>query len=194
MPGSFFCSCTAGYTLSLDQAICIDVNECLEQSPPKCNATETCINSLGGYSCLHKSRVYVPRAHNQQAAAVRVDEVFLNRRVFIGLLTWLAVLTLITFICLLLFWFDDDDVTSDMRRDYIADRKFRWRHADPRRYVFPRLSTNVSTKNDTTREVELFNNNNVVECREIRLPTPTTGTTPTRTPTPTAKAMENVHL
>ena len=38
----------------------LDVNECCGGSPSKCNADETCINSLGGYSCLHTSRVYVP--------------------------------------------------------------------------------------------------------------------------------------
>ena len=124
------------------------------------------------------------------AAAQRQEDTVLNRRVFIGLLSWLSVLTLLTLACLLLFWFaaDDDDVASDMRRDYIADRKFHWRH-DNRRYVFPRISTVVSGKNETEQDEDMFNENPVV-CRDIRVMTtpPATGTTATPTLT------ENVRL
>ena len=41
-------------------AFVLDVNECLADAPQKCDVTEKCVNTLGGYSCLHKTRVYQP--------------------------------------------------------------------------------------------------------------------------------------
>ena len=139
------------------------------------------------------------------AAAMRQEDDLLNRRIFIGLMTWLSILTLFTIVCLLLFWFaeDGDGVTSAMRRDLIADRKFRRCQSENSRYVFPRLSTNMSNKNvaEAGREGEEIGrslvqlpienngrsmgqlpteNKSCVDCSEIQVTLPTT--------------TENVHL
>jgi len=50
LEGSYTCSCFNGYRLSADQRTCIDINECIELIP--CRQGESCINTLGGYTCL----------------------------------------------------------------------------------------------------------------------------------------------
>ncbi|GFQ75776.1 uncharacterized protein TNCT_259431 [Trichonephila clavata] len=59
------CSCYPGYKLSANFKTCEDIDECLLEAHNCDPATETCINSIGGFQCLEKTTVQrpdVPRA------------------------------------------------------------------------------------------------------------------------------------
>ena len=49
-PGSFICTCPDGYKLSPNGAMCLDVNECLENNNDFC-MDGFCINTDGGVEC-----------------------------------------------------------------------------------------------------------------------------------------------
>ena len=49
-PGSFICTCPDGYKLSSNGAMCLDVNECLENNNDFC-MDGFCINTDGGVEC-----------------------------------------------------------------------------------------------------------------------------------------------
>ncbi|XP_072458159.1 adhesion G protein-coupled receptor E1 isoform X5 [Notamacropus eugenii] len=48
-PGSYECTCSAGFTLRNSQ--CEDVDEC-SQSPQPCGPNTNCTNTIGGYACM----------------------------------------------------------------------------------------------------------------------------------------------
>ncbi|XP_048865331.1 fibulin-7 isoform X1 [Brienomyrus brachyistius] len=51
IPGSYRCSCPAGYRLLPDGRSCEDVDECLSQQH-NCTRGTTCINTGGGFQCV----------------------------------------------------------------------------------------------------------------------------------------------
>ncbi|XP_063100238.1 hemicentin-2 isoform X2 [Cavia porcellus] len=51
VPGRFFCSCPAGFTLTWDDRTCRDVDEC-EWDTHLCQEGQRCVNLLGSYRCL----------------------------------------------------------------------------------------------------------------------------------------------
>ena len=46
--GSYYCSCTIGYTFNSDQATCDDINECVVGHP----CAGECVNTIGSFQCL----------------------------------------------------------------------------------------------------------------------------------------------
>ncbi|XP_054619915.1 fibulin-7-like [Dunckerocampus dactyliophorus] len=59
-PGSFRCSCPAGYELAADGRSCTDVDEC-DDRKHNCSGEEMCINTHGGFRCV---TVACPRGNN----------------------------------------------------------------------------------------------------------------------------------
>ncbi|CAL1286687.1 unnamed protein product [Larinioides sclopetarius] len=51
----FRCSCYPGYKLTADLRTCEDIDECLLEAHNCDPATETCLNSIGGFQCLEKT-------------------------------------------------------------------------------------------------------------------------------------------
>ncbi|XP_055933014.1 fibulin-1-like isoform X2 [Argiope bruennichi] len=49
------CSCYPGYKLTVDLRTCEDIDECLLEAHNCDPATETCLNSIGGFQCLEKT-------------------------------------------------------------------------------------------------------------------------------------------
>ena len=50
-PGSFICICPNGYVRDEDNGDCDDINECKNYLLTNCNINQTCVNSIGSYSC-----------------------------------------------------------------------------------------------------------------------------------------------
>ncbi|XP_056395554.1 LOW QUALITY PROTEIN: hemicentin-2 [Hyla sarda] len=71
-PGSFLCSCPAGYTLAMDNRNCRDVDECRLGSH-RCPSGQECINTPGSYRCLLRCGPGF-RPNAEGAACEDVDE------------------------------------------------------------------------------------------------------------------------
>ncbi|CAB0028968.1 unnamed protein product [Trichogramma brassicae] len=71
VPGSYHCSCPAGYTLSQsDKKSCVDLNECLE--PRDHNCSHDCVNLVGSYLCTCREGHYLSPADN--SSCLDIDE------------------------------------------------------------------------------------------------------------------------
>ncbi|XP_077165705.1 fibulin-7-like [Paroedura picta] len=51
LPGSYRCTCPAGYRLQADKSTCSDVDECAENQH-NCSRGQMCINVFGGFRCV----------------------------------------------------------------------------------------------------------------------------------------------
>ncbi|XP_065640221.1 fibrillin-1 isoform X2 [Hydra vulgaris] len=49
--GSYYCSCTTGWTLGQDGISCIDINECIQSNPPCSWSNGVCMNTNGSFLC-----------------------------------------------------------------------------------------------------------------------------------------------
>ena len=50
-PGSFKCTCHAGYVWSEASSTCVDFDECQDHGTPYCNEYGTCVNTVGSFTC-----------------------------------------------------------------------------------------------------------------------------------------------
>ncbi|XP_069138622.1 uncharacterized protein [Argopecten irradians] len=84
--GSYACSCPQGYALAKDEHRCDDINECLTNNGD-CATDQLCINTWDGRVCVGP--------YTLTTASGIASEDLLTNSMFVGLIIWMAVITFI---------------------------------------------------------------------------------------------------